>query len=64
MKLKLELTKREIEALQYMASEAEINATVMLDGGKEGGQLKDAKQIIFGIATLDKIIELASRGQA
>lgn len=60
MKLKLELTQREIDALMAMSNKASAEASVMIDKGKEGGQLKLGFQIEEGVAILSEIIKLAS----
>lgn len=59
MRLKFELSDKEIKALQAMSSQAAGDATVMIDDGKEGGQLKQGYLIEEGIAVLDAIIKLA-----
>lgn len=62
MKIKLTLTKQEIKYLRAVMSQAGEVATVMEDGGKEGGQMKDAAELWAGCMLIQDIIRFSENG--
>ena len=58
MKLKLTLTKKEIDSLMAVIGQASANAEVMVSDGRQGGQLKDAAQLEAGCKLIQDIISL------
>lgn len=56
MKIKLVFSRKEIDLLYSVIGQAEAVASVMRADSKEGGQLKDAKQLEDGCDLIRKLI--------